>query len=57
MAAINPRPGVVVAITDRRGEMALYDPNAYRRKDYIRNEKLRETNREERRNAKGNTAD
>lgn len=56
MAAINPRPGVVVAITDRRGEMALYDPNAYRRKEWQRNEKMREARREER-NAKGKAAD
>lgn len=47
MAAINPRPGVVVAITDRRGEIACYDPNAYKRKDYHRIQKIREMEREE----------
>ena len=57
MAAINPRPGVVVAVTDRRGELACYDPSAYRRRDYMRNEKQRDTNREEKHDAKGKTAD
>ena len=56
MAPINPRPGVVVAITDRRGEITCYDPNAYRRQEWQRNEKMREARREER-NAKGKTAD
>ncbi|MBQ1281476.1 MAG: hypothetical protein IIY16_04450 [Oscillospiraceae bacterium] len=39
---INPRPGVVVALTDKRGELACYDPAAYRRAEWQRNEKLRE---------------
>lgn len=47
MKPINPRPGVVVVITDRRGEIACYDPNAYRHRDYYRNEKTREAEREE----------
>ena len=44
MKPINPRPGVSVAITDRRGELACYDPNAYRRKECYRNEKIRREN-------------
>lgn len=47
MGAINPRPGVVVAITDRCGEIACYDPNAYRRRDFLRNEKIRQESEEE----------
>lgn len=38
---INPRPGVVVALTDRYGGIAVYDPNAYRRRDWQRAEKQR----------------
>ena len=56
MAQINPRPGVVVALTDRRGEIACYDPNAYKRRDYLRNQKIREAESEEERHAKGKTA-
>lgn len=43
---INPRPGVVVATTDRFGDIACYDPNAYRRRDYIRNKKILEAEKE-----------
>lgn len=46
MAPINPRPGVVVAITDRCGEIARYDPNAYRRQEWQRNEKIRKEKKE-----------
>lgn len=53
---INPRPGVAVAITDRFGEIACYDPNAYRRRDYMRNEKIREEERRPAGYAKGTTA-
>lgn len=56
MTPINPRPGVVVAITDRRGEIDCYDPNAYMRQEWQRNEKMREARREER-NVKGKAAD
>lgn len=41
MKPINPRPGVAVAITDRWGEIADYDPNAYKRMEFYRHEKLR----------------
>ena len=46
MAAINPRPGVVVAITDKRGDIACYDPNAFRRAEWQRNEKIRKAEKE-----------
>lgn len=39
---INPRPGVVVAIASKDGEIALSDPSAYRRRDYLRNERVRQ---------------
>lgn len=56
MTPINPRPGVVVAITDRRGEIACYDPNAYKRRDYIRIRKILEDERKEERDVQGETA-
>ena len=47
--AINPRPGVVVALTDRYGDLACYDPSAYRRADYQRCEKIRKAREAKRR--------
>lgn len=41
MKPINPRPGAVVAITDRNGEIADYDPAAYRRREKIRRDRIR----------------
>ena len=41
MKPINPRPGVVVAITDKRGELADFDPGAYRRREKMRMERSR----------------
>ena len=41
MKPINPRPGVAVAITDRFGEIADYDPWAYYRREKIRRERIR----------------
>lgn len=45
MKPINPRPGVVVAITDKRGEIIDYDPGAFYRREKIRREKQRENER------------
>lgn len=44
---INPRPGVVVVVTGKDGEIALYDPGAYRRRDYLKNEKERQKGEEQ----------
>ena len=43
MAPINPRPGVVVALTDRLGDIAVYDPDAWWRKERKRYEERNNT--------------
>lgn len=58
MKPINPRPGVAVAITDRFGEIADWDPAAYRRREKIRRERIRkeEEDAEDERRAAGDGA-
>lgn len=48
MKAINPRPGVVVAITDRLGDIAVYDPGAFIRRERSRRRKAEEEHDEQR---------
>lgn len=42
---INKRPGEVVALTDRFGDIALYDPAAWRRREHRRKARGREAER------------